>query len=92
MISDYVKFPLEVKEVTLDWSSFVGSDTISTSSWSVPSGITNAGDTNNTTSTTIYLSGGTSGNQYAITNTITLTIDGAISTPRTVLVEVIPLG
>ena len=60
--------------------------TISTSTWSVPSGITKDSDNKNgvsigavdyavNTVTTIWLSGGTAGTVYTLTNTIT-TSDG----------------
>jgi len=69
-------------EATLDylisWSQWLPSgDTISTSSWSVesisgdadPLASTDTGETD--TTTTITLSGGTSGNMYKVYNTIT---------------------
>jgi hypothetical protein len=36
----------------------------------VPTGITKVSDTNDTTSTTIWLSGGTAGKDYVLTNKI----------------------
>lgn len=66
------KDPQEVLDYTLDYSGRIpAGDTIVQSSWSVPSGLT-AGTTNHANrQTTIWLSGGTDGQGYEITNTVT---------------------
>ncbi len=69
------KDPDEVLDYVLDWSPRILTDTIDTSIWIVPSGITKDSDTNTVTSTTIWLSGGTIGTAYVLTNRIT-TADG----------------
>lgn len=48
-----------------------GADAITSSSWTVPAGITKDSDSYSSTYTTIWLSGGTSGNSYEVTNTVT---------------------
>jgi hypothetical protein len=53
-----------------DWSDWLGTRTLSTSTWDVPAGITNDDDTNTTTRTFITLSGGTWGESYEIVNHI----------------------
>ena len=58
-VSHFVKDPDEVLDYSIDWSTWLDSDTISSSSWTVESGITKDSDSNDTTSTTIWLSGGT---------------------------------
>lgn len=59
----------EVKDFTLDWSKELATgDTIATSSWTAPVGITISTSTNTTTTTTVWLSGGTVGTRYIITN------------------------
>lgn len=66
-----VKDPNEVLDFVVDWSDWLPTgDTISTSAWTVPAGITNDSDTNDTTTTTIWLSGGTLATQYELTNRI----------------------
>ncbi len=67
---EFEKGPNEVLDFKFDWSDWLGSDTISTSSWVVPNGITKDSDTNDTTSTTIWLSGGVLGNKYTVLNRI----------------------
>ena len=71
----YVKRAAEVKDYKIDWSdrllvNGVAGDTISTSTWVVETGITKDSDTNTTTSTTIWLSGGTAGVEYTLTNRV----------------------
>lgn len=66
------KAPNDNYKYTVEWAAELGADTISTSSWTVESGITNDGDTtDNVTQTTIDLSGGTAGTTYTLTNQIT---------------------
>jgi hypothetical protein len=71
----YPKDPSGKKEYSLDWSDWLGSDTISTSTWTVPSGITKVTDSKTTTTTTVWLSGGSTGYNYLCTNHI-VTIAG----------------
>ena len=49
---------------------FLDGDTISTSTWEADSGITIGSDSNDTTTATVWLSGGTSGDTYIVTNRI----------------------
>lgn len=65
------KDPQDVSDYLIDWSDLLDGDTIATSLWTVPTGITKDSDTNTTTSTKIWLSGGTGGVFYACVNKIT---------------------
>lgn len=71
------KDPQDVDSFGIDWSERLSatSDTISTSDWIVPSGITEDSASNTTTTTTIWLSGGTDGEDYEIVNRI-VTVGG----------------
>lgn len=82
----FVKDPGATTYFTIDWTSWLGSDTIESSTWTVPDGITEESDDNDTTSATIWLSGGTHQQDYIIINTIT-TAAGQIE-PRRIRVEV----
>jgi len=65
------KDPDGVVDYQFDWSDWLASgETISTSAWIVPTGITEDSDSNTTTTTTIWLSGGTAGALHEITNRI----------------------
>ena len=70
--STWPKSPLAVLDYSVDWSDWLAtSETISTSTWSVPAGLTQDSETETTTRATVFLSGGTVGTVYTVTNTIT---------------------
>lgn len=66
------KVAADAREYSLDWSDEIDADAaIATSSWSAESGIA-VGVTGGTGKiTTVWLSGGTAGTSYLVTNTIT---------------------
>lgn len=64
------KDPNEVLDYVVDWSERLDSDTITSSQWLVPAGITKDSDTITTTTTTIWLSGGTEATSYTFVNRI----------------------
>ena len=66
----FTKDPSAVLDYTIDWSDWLDSDTISTSTWTVPTGLTEDSDTNTTTTATVWLSSGTAGTQYTVINHI----------------------
>lgn len=75
----FPKDPGSVEDFTIVWNvigqkheglNYLG-DSIVTSLWSVPAGITQDSATFSGTYTTIWLSGGTNGQSYEVTNTIT---------------------
>ena len=69
----YTKDPQAVLDYMIDWSSWLtaaGDDTITASSWTATDGITIDSDTNTTTTATVWLSGGTVGTTYELTNHI----------------------
>ncbi len=63
----------EVLDYQILWADRLGTggDTIDTSVWEVPDGITKDSDSNTGTTTTIWLSGGETGQTYALLNRIT---------------------
>jgi len=74
-MQQFVKDPQEVLDYQVNWSDWLDTDTISTSAFVVQTGITKDSSSNTTTTATVWLSGGTNGSRYVITNTIT-TSDG----------------
>lgn len=72
----YEKRAAEVKDYQIDWTKKLlvngvdAGDTVSTSSWVVESGITKDSDTKTTKTTTVWLSGGTAGTDYTLTNRV----------------------
>lgn len=69
------KDPSDVLDYTIDWQDSVkpvleSGEAISTSTFTVPAGLTKDSDSKTSTKTTIVLSGGTAGTTYEITNTV----------------------
>lgn len=69
-MKQFTKDPSAKLDYTIDWEDELGSDTIATSTWSVPAGITQESETETTTTTTIWVSGGTLGQRYNLVNSI----------------------
>ena len=68
--SQFYKDPNAVLDYAVDWSAWLISDTISSSSWTTPTGITQVTTSNTTTRATIWVSGGTVGESYTLVNRI----------------------
>ena len=66
----FIKDPQAKLDYQVDWSAWLTTDTIKTSTWLVPAGITKAADSHTTTTATIWLSGGSVGTTYSIANHI----------------------
>lgn len=64
MAQIFVKDPDAVLDYVIDWSAWLDTDTISTSVWTVPDGITKDSDTETATASTIWLSSGTVDTDY----------------------------
>ena len=65
------KAPTDEKKYTIDWSNDLGAETISSDVWTIDSGLTDDGQTNDTTTSTIDVSGGTAGYTYKLSCAIT---------------------
>lgn len=68
--SEFTKDPDAVLDYQIDWSTWLGTDTISASAWTVATGLTKDSSTNTTTTATVWLSGGTVDTSYTVTNKI----------------------
>lgn len=69
-MTEFVKIDTAVLDYEEDWTAWLDGDTISTSSWAADSGITIDSDSNTTVKGIVWLSGGTVGESYDVTNTI----------------------
>ena len=67
----FVKDPGDKMDCGFDWTTWLSSDTITASTWTLPTGITQFSATNTTTTTTLWVTGGTHGSDYLVTNQIT---------------------
>lgn len=86
-LKTFQKDPSATLDYTLNWKEWLGDDRISSVVWTVPAGIANAGVANSPTTTTIFLSGGTSGTSYSVYVTVTTT-QGRIE-KRTIKINVL---
>ena len=85
-LNPYIKDPNATLDYIVNWLPYLGVDTISTSAWTIPSGVTSPLQANSTTTATVWLSGGTVGTRYALTNRVTSA--GGRTDDRTIYVKV----
>ncbi|MGB3443906.1 MAG: hypothetical protein WBA97_34645 [Actinophytocola sp.] len=68
----YLKDPDAVLDYGVDWSAWLSEgEAITASNWTVPSGITKDSQSHSGSDATVWLSGGTTGLSYEVTNRIT---------------------
>jgi hypothetical protein len=70
MAEFYTKDPNAKLDYRIDWSAWLETDTIVTSTWAVPDGLTKVSDSHTTTTSTVWLSGGTLEASYTVVNHI----------------------
>jgi hypothetical protein len=88
-MADFIKDPNAVLDYSFNWSDWLtDGELISTSTWINPDSITINTSTNTTTTTVVWLSGGTSGKSYRLTNRIVTNSSPARTEDRTLLIEV----
>jgi len=70
---NFTKDPQAVLDYAIDWTKWLDEvgDSIETSTWIVPTGLTKVTETNTSKLATVWLSGGTVGENYTVTNRIT---------------------
>ena len=85
-ICRFHKDPNDVLDYVFDWSAWLDTDTISTSTMTAETGITIDSDSNTTTTATVFLSGGTAGRTYRVTNRITTA--GGRTKDKSMIIEV----
>jgi hypothetical protein len=66
-MTTYIKDPDANLDYFIDWTPWLGADTIVSATWIVPTGITKTAQTNTTTGATVWLSGGTMNYSYTVT-------------------------
>lgn len=60
----------EILDYSVDWTTWLAGDTISSSTWVVDAALTKVSDSHTTLVTTAFISGGSAGRTYNLTNTI----------------------
>lgn len=69
ILQAYKHDPQAKLDYSIDWGSLgwlVGGDTLASATWTVPAGLTKVTETNTTTTATVWLSGGTAGEDYDV--------------------------
>ncbi len=86
----FTKDPDSVLDYVVDWTAWLADvspvDTISTSSWTLQSGLTLDSDSNTSQIAKAWVSGGTAGTRYKATNRIVTA--GARTADRTIYITV----
>jgi hypothetical protein len=83
----FTKDPDAVLDYGFDWAAWLQTgETISSATWTVPTGITKTTQTENTTETVIWLSGGTAGTNYDVSCRIVTS--GGRTDDRTMTIKV----
>ena len=70
---DFTKDPNDTIDFPFNWKPELYGDTIATSEFILPDGLTEVSSSNTTTTATIFVSGGSAGTIYRITNRIVTT-------------------
>lgn len=71
-LTHFTKDPQGTIEYTVRWTAWLDGDTLTASSWILPTGtLTNVSESNTTTDAVIFLASGTVGTIYEVTNRIT---------------------
>lgn len=70
---DYTKDPNDTLDYVFNWKPELEGDTITSSDFLLPDGLTEVSTSNTTTTATIFVSGGSEGSTYRITNRIVTT-------------------
>jgi hypothetical protein len=73
--------------IDVSWEDWLGSDIITASTWLIPNPLIGAGQSNTSTSATVWISGGVLGAFYTVANSVT-TASGR-STKRTIVVRIV---
>jgi len=71
MLKQFTKDPQATLDYTIDWSVWLGTDTIATSTWIFDAGITQVSASLSGAQATVWVSGGSVGILYSVTNRIT---------------------
>jgi len=78
-------------DYTIDWSDWLNGDIIASSTWTVPSDLTqvSAGIDSPATTTTIWLTGGTLGSFHKVSNKITTNTSPQRIATRSIYLEIV---
>ena len=73
-MNTYTQSPTELLDYPISWAAYLATgETIVTSVWTIPTGLTDGGSSQTATTTTQWITGGVDGTVYTVTNQITTT-------------------
>jgi hypothetical protein len=81
------KDPQEVLDYEMGWATWLGTDTIEDTTWTVPEGLTKLTESFTDTTSKVWLSGGTVGDQYDCTCEIVTVEERVAQRTLTIIVE-----
>lgn len=88
-MSDFIKDPQAVLDYSVDWTDWLGtSETIVTSTWTAPDGLTVNSNTHDDKIATAWIQGGTVGKEYRLVNRIVTSNTPSRTDERTVTILV----
>ena len=88
-MTKFDKDPNAVLDYTIDWTNWLDTfETITTSSWTTDAGLTIVSSSKTTNKSTVYLSGGTGGENYLVSNTIVTSSTPTRTDRRTIKIAV----
>lgn len=86
-IAVFQKDPNAILDYNINWALWLGDDSISSSAWTIPAGLGNAGVAFSRSSATVWLTGGTAGTSYSVYNQIVTA--GGRTEKRTIKIVVV---
>lgn len=90
MLTLFTKDPAATLDYSVDWTDFLeDAETIATSVWTAPEGLTVLETTKTTKKATIWLSGGTLGEKYEVVNRMTSSNTTPRIDERTIIVHIV---
>jgi hypothetical protein len=88
-MADFIKDPNAALDYSFDWSDWLATgEQIATSNWINPDSLTITTSANTTTTTVVWVSGGTAGKTYRLTNRIVTNNNPTRTEDRTLTIEV----
>lgn len=83
----YIKAPDANLDYPIDWSEYLGADTIASSTWEAPADLTISGESHTNTSATCFIAGGELGQEYEVINHIVTSGDREDERTIRILIE-----
>lgn len=88
-MTKFDKDPSAILDYTVDWSNWLDTaETITSSTWTADTGLTIVSSSRTSNKSTVFLSGGTGGENYLVSNTIVTSASPTRTDRRTIKIAV----